>query len=211
MQTPSLLPKEDGCLYATSCRSTMKELSVNQPARLHEFYVLSSNWLAQSSRQDKFELHHTRVCRAQGHLQFLWCWNLHAHTVMSARTHAHTRWTPVWEICCNAIHISCTLGTGVCLFYWLRRAHRSWTPSGGNGLPVCALQENKIKLQRLQITAFPKLFFSGRTPRIIVYIPRNACLRKRKQNKAAVVRARRLLQYCQLPDKNSREYFEAYL
>jgi hypothetical protein len=47
---------------------------------------------------------------------------------------------------------------------------------------------------------FLKLFFFREgAPKIIVYVSRNLCLQKR--NKEAVVRARRLIQYFQLPDK----------
>jgi len=49
---------------------------------------------------------------------------------------------------------------------------------------------------------FPK-FLHLEAPKIIVHVLRNNCLRKQKQNNEAVVTAWKLLQYCQLPNKNS--------
>ena len=52
--------------------------------------------------------------------------------------------------------------------------------------------------------AFTNIYFfpHGRTSKIIFPSPRNPpYLRKRKQNKEAVVNARKLLQYCQFADK----------
>ena len=49
---------------------------------------------------------------------------------------------------------------------------------------------------------FPK-FLHWEAPKIIVHVLRNTCLQKQKQNNEAVVTAWKLLQYCQLPYKNS--------
>ena len=51
-------------------------------------------------------------------------------------------------------------------------------------------------------------FFPVGTTKIIFHIPRNPCLWKRKENQETVRSARKLLQNCQLPNKNPPRYFE---
>ena len=64
-----------------------------------------------------------------------------------------------------------------------------------------------IKLQRgsewMHYISVSRTFFGGGTPKIIAHMPRNPWLWIYIYE--AVVRARRLLQYFQLPDKNSRD------
>lgn len=65
---------------------------------------------------------------------------------------------------------------------------------------------------RTSNTDFSQRFLHIGTPKIIFHIPRKPHLRNSlRANREAGGRARRLIQYYQLPDKKSPRYFQGYL
>jgi hypothetical protein len=81
------------------------------------------------------------------------------------------------------------------------KCNEPWKPKiGGDKFSYLGTSHDK---HRTLDQRFPTFFFPGGTLKIIFHVPRNHYVCKRKQNKDAVGCALELLQYCQLPDKNS--------